>query len=102
MGNYLKISTNTLKRDAEKIEEIKECIPVLIEELEASMRQLSNCWEGSAWGAYQKNVAEHIEMLTDIYNYMSQYTIKMQEAAKEYVYAEQDVCTDIRSLNMLF
>lgn len=102
MGNYLKISANNLKSDAEKIEELKETIPVLIDELEVSMRQLSNCWEGPAWGAYQKNVAEHIEMLTDIYNYMSQYTIAMQEAAMEYVHAEQDACADIRNLNLLF
>ena len=75
---------------------------VLIDELENSMRQLSGCWEGPAWGAYQKTVAEHMEILTDIYNYMGQYTITMQEAAKEYVHVEQDVCADIRSLNTLF
>lgn len=102
MSNHLMISANKLKSDAEKLEELKNTIPVLIDELEVSMRQLSNCWEGPAWGVYQKTVAEHIEKLTDIYNYMSQYTITMQEAAKDYVHAEQDVCADIRNLNMLF
>lgn len=102
MGNYLKVSANKLKYDAEKIGELNEAIPILIEELETSMRELSGCWEGPAWGAYQKTVAEYIGMLSEIYNYMGQYTITMQEAAKKYVYAEQDVCADIRGLNMLF
>lgn len=102
MSNHLMISANKLNSDAEKLEELKNTIPVLIDELEVSMRQLSNCWEGSAWGVYQKTVAEDIEKLTDIYNYMSQYTITMQEAAKDYVHAEQDVYADIRNLNMLF
>ena len=100
--DYLKVSTNTMKQDADRIEQLKNTIPTLISELEASMAQLSGCWEGVAWGAYQKNVAHHIEMLTDIYDYMSRYIMNMQEAGKNYGYAEQDICAEIRKVLMLF
>lgn len=98
MGNYIKVSTNSISRDATRIEELKESIPTLMNELEASMQHLSTCWEGVAWANYQKSVAEHMEKLTEIYNYMSRYTINMQEAQKKYGRAEQDVCAEIRKV----
>ena len=96
MGDYLKVSTSKLRSEADRIEELKETIPTLMNELEAAMQQLAGCWEGPAWGAYQQNVAHHMEMLSDIYDYMSRYTIYMQEASKNYGYTEQDICADIR------
>lgn len=101
MSDYLKVSANSIKKDAERIEELKEAIPTLMNELEAAMNQLAGCWEGVAWAAYQKNVADHMEMLSDIYDYMSRYTVSMQEAGKNYGYAEQDVRAEIRNVLVL-
>lgn len=100
MDNYLKVSAGLLERDAEKINELKNSIPVLVNELNDSMTQLSNCWEGPAWSSYQANVAYHIEVLTEIYDYLSRYADYMQEARKKYIRAEQDVCTDIKRVNV--
>ena len=81
---------------------MKEEIPLLINELEDAMHQLANCWEGVAWGTFQQNTALHIEMLTDIYEYMSRYVITMQEAGIAYERTEQDICAQIRKVNTLF
>ena len=102
MNQYLKVSTSSMKHDAERIEKLNGTIPNLIKELEVSMTQLSGCWEGVAWAAYQKNVALHIEMLTDIYDYMSRYTMLVKEAEKKYGYAEQDICAELRKLLTIF
>lgn len=101
MGNYLKVSTNSIRNAAESIEEIAETIPALMAELETAMEQLSSCWEGPAWGSFQENTALHMEMLSDIYEYMSKYVIHLQQASQDYCRAEQDVCADIRSIIML-
>ena len=70
MDSYLKVSAQSMKRDSEKLEELKQSIPNLIKELSTSMQQLSNCWEGSAWAVYQANVAYYVDMLGEIYNYL--------------------------------
>lgn len=101
MSGYLKVSANKIKSDAQRMEELKETIPTLMKELEAAMMQLSGCWEGVAWAAYQQNVADHMEMLSDIYDYMSRYIVSVQEAGKEYGYAEQDVQAEILKILVL-
>ena len=102
MSNYLKVSTKSIKTDAENIEALKDTIPTFIKELETAMQQLSCCWEGPTWANYQGTVALYIEMLTDIYDYMSRYTANMQTASKNYTRTEQDICADIRNVFTLF
>lgn len=102
MAISMKISVGSIKNDAERIENLIESIPTLMNELEASMQQLAGCWEGPAWGIYQRNVAFHMEMLSDIYEYMSKYVITMQQASEDYCRTEQDICSDIRKINMIF
>lgn len=102
MAGYLKVSANSIKSDAEKIDELKEKVPMLLKDLETSMGQLANCWEGPAWAAYQVKVSEYMEMLSEIYEYLTKYTGSMKEAEKDYTRAEQDICVAIRNVNTFF
>ena len=101
MGERIKISVNRLKNDAAKVENYIEAIPTLIKELEQSMDQLAQCWEGQAWLEYQNNVALYIEILTDIYNHMGEFTKDLKQAAKLYQRVEQDACSAIDSVLVL-
>lgn len=95
MADLLKVSVNRLRTDASKVENLIDTIPNLVKELEEAMAQLAQCWEGQAWLEYQNNVAKYIEILTEIYKYMGEFTKDLNEAAKLYQRAEQDLCSAI-------
>lgn len=101
MGESLKVSVSMIKNDAAKVENCIDAIPTLIKELEQSMAQLAQCWEGQAWLEYQNNVARYIEYLTDIYQHMGEFTKDLNQAAKLYQRAEQDVCSAIERVLIL-
>lgn len=101
MRKDLKVSVQGILKDGMKIEEYLESIPVLIDELESSMGRLAQCWEGQAWIQYQNNVAIYVEILTDIYQCMGKYVEDINESAKIYQRAEQDVCTTLDHLLVL-
>ena len=98
MGDYLKISQNSLEKDAQRIDELIATLPALIDDLQQAMQKLSACWEGPAWVAYQQTVTVDVEKLTEMYEHMGKYTGYMKEAAKEYARAEQDVCSEINQV----
>lgn len=100
MGDYLRISGNSLEKDVQRIDELIATLPALIDDLQQAMQKLSSCWEGPAWAAYQQTVTSDVEKLTDMYEHMGKYTIYMKEAAKEYTRAEQDVCADINRVSV--
>lgn len=100
MGSYLKVSASSMKRDADRMNELRKSIPALVNELDISMKQLSSCWDGPAWSTYQANVAYYIEILTEIYDYLSEYAASVQEASEKYMHAEQDICADIKLVNI--
>ena len=76
--SYLKTSSKTIKRDAERIKELTDSIPKLVDELKDALLRLDGCWEGSAWNQYQNTNAENIEILQDIYKYYVEYVANMQ------------------------
>ena len=99
MAAFLKVSTERMTSDAREIDNMLETIPQMIDELEAAMGTLSNCWEGAAWDAYQANVAYYVELLTDVYDRMKNYVVKLEESSQEYKRAEQDICMKIKCFN---
>ncbi len=102
MSGFLKVSTNSMKIDAERIMDLNNKIPQLMDELNSAMKQLSTCWEGPAWSVYQSNVVYHMEMLNEIYHYMNGYLESIQEARENYGRVEQDVCANIAKINTLW
>lgn len=95
MAERLKVSVGKIRNDAEQVKKHIDSIPTLIKELEQSMEQLAQCWEGRAWVEYQNNVARYIEYLTEIYQHMGEFTKDLNEAAKVYKRTEQDICSAI-------
>ncbi|MBO5030833.1 MAG: WXG100 family type VII secretion target [Lachnospiraceae bacterium] len=93
MGDVIRISTRSLRSDADRVKELNDALPGLVKELEESMQQLSNCWEGLAWAGFQQTTAYYIEVLTEVYQYMGTYTENMQKASQDYERTEQDLCT---------
>lgn len=91
----IRVSTSSMKQDAETLKELAESIPTLVSELEGSMSQLAGCWEGDAWTMYQSTMAEYVEILGEIYTDIGKYASKYSEGAKQYLHADQDACIDI-------
>ncbi len=95
LNSYIKISSSQISNAGREISEQVSAIPGLIQELETALHKLNSCWEGEAWKAFQNNAAIQIEMLTEIYKYMKEFSAKYEKAAEQYRRAEQDVCAKL-------
>ena len=91
MADYIKVSSNKIKTDADRIDELINSVPALIKALEQAMTRLNGCWEGSAWNAYQNTNAAYMEMLGEIYRYYGLFTANLLKAGQKYMRSEQDV-----------
>ncbi len=96
MANIIRVSANSINRDAERIKELNGTLPALVKELEEAMEKLSGCWEGIAWASFQETTAYYMETLTDVYKYMGEFVEKMLEASQDYERTEQDICGGIK------
>ena len=95
LNTYIRVSSAQISHAGREINELLNTIPGLIRELEASLQRLNGCWEGAAWDSFQSNAALQIEMLTEVYQYMKQFSAGMESAATQYKRAEQDVCAKL-------
>lgn len=95
MADYVKISCNNITRDAERIKELSNSIPKLMNEMQQAMSRLDACWEGNAWTAFQNSNAYYTEILMEIYRYYGNFTAHLHEASQTYMRAEQDVMDEV-------
>lgn len=91
MSNVIKVSSNQIISDADKIKNLSDSIPTLINELQEVMNRLSGCWEGPAWEAYQGTVATYIQILTRNYEMMGKFVADLYDASENYKKVEQEI-----------
>lgn len=84
MGDYIRVSTQNIDRDREKITGELEGISKAIEGLYQEMKALGSSWEGPAWNQFQQQVASDIENMCLICENLSGYLRRMEFASMEY------------------
>lgn len=94
-AGIIRINSPKLKSDGEAVERLNGSIPILVDELEAEMKRLSECWEGAAWAGYQENMAEYFMELREMYEYMGRFAGNMLQAGQDYMRTEQDIFNNI-------
>ena len=67
MATTQRVSCNSMKSDAEALSVALKDIPKTIEQLQVSMRNLAQCWEGPAWAAFQMQVNRDIQNMLEVY-----------------------------------
>lgn len=96
MSDVIKVSGNRIKSDADKIKNLSDSIPVLINELQENMQRLSNCWEGPAWANFQKTVAQYMEILSEDYEAINKFITGLYNAGDEYKKVEYEIYQSVR------
>lgn len=89
MSNYIKVSINRMKNDADDLQDYAEKIPKFVNELESAMKSLGECWDGPAWIAFQQQVKSDILNMLDVYEWLSRYLQAMSRAEKTYADSEK-------------
>jgi len=89
MNNHIKVSVPKMKNSGDQLHGDMDKIPQFIQELDASMKQLGNCWEGPAWIAFQQQVQSDILNMLDVYDWLRKFLQALSEAEKVYGDCEQ-------------
>ena len=89
MTNYIKVSVPKMKSDWERLQTEVEKIPKFIDELDSSMRGLSQCWDGPAWVAFQQQVESDIVNMLDVYDWLKRLLLAMSDVEKIYGESEE-------------
>lgn len=84
MSNYIKVSVPKMQKDSEQLKASIDKIPQFVNDLDASMKNLGNCWEGPAWIVFQQQVQSDILYLLEMYDWLSKLLQAETEAGKIY------------------
>lgn len=87
-----------MKNDSEALAALLKQLPVTIDRLQVSMRNLSHCWEGPAWEAYQHQVTRDIQNLQEMHKCLVELQKGLGKGRDTYLRTEYDVYTDIKLL----
>lgn len=98
MANIQRVSSKGMKKDGEDFSAALKDIPQTIDQLQISMRNLAQCWEGPAWEAFQGQVNRDIQNMHETYQILVELQKHLVEGRETYLRTEYDVYTDIKSL----
>lgn len=90
MGNYINVSIPRMKGMGDGLHADIEKIPQFINELDDSMRNLGQCWEGPAWMTFQQQVESDILNVLDVYDWMRRFLQALSEGEKIYGTCEKN------------
>lgn len=96
MADHIKVSASHMKKDIEDLIILKEEIPDAIDRLNEAMSQLASCWDGPAWGQFQRQVASDIQNMHELYEYLSSYMETLDDSREKYIQAELKVWNNAR------
>lgn len=98
-GNW-RVSTPRMKQDEDEIQSQTDQIPTFIQELDASMKRLGQCWDGPAWLTFQQQVELDIQNMLDIYDWMKDFLQAFSQSAKKYGEAEEKSYTAVENVKI--
>ena len=98
MANTQRVSCKSMKSDAEALSAAIKNIPQTIDQLQVSMKNLSHCWEGPAWEAYQIQINKDVEKIREVYVLLVELQKSLGQGRDIYLKTEYDVYTDIKTL----
>lgn len=98
MANRVKVSCSSMNSDADKLKTEMQKIRQGILDLKDVMKEFEGCWEGSAKAAYQKQVADDIRYITELYTFLEKYIQALQSSGKTYLDSEKKVYGNIKKL----
>lgn len=88
---YIEVDTAALKQDSETLRQQTEAAEKSLKNLAEDLTRLNAVWKGAANAAFQKQVAEDAEFISEVLKEAVELIGCMEYAANEYVKCENDV-----------
>ena len=98
MATTQRVSCNSMKSDAEALSVALKDIPKIIEQLQVSMRNLAQCWEGPAWAAFQMQVNRDIQNMLEVYENLAELQKGLGSGRDIYLRTEYGAYTDLKKI----
>lgn len=98
LSEYIKVSVDEMKRDAQSLRELTERLPNAISQLEGALTELAGCWEGPARNEYLYQISTDIQYMTELYRFLSEYIGCIEEGSQKYLSGEQDAYLTVNSI----
>lgn len=100
MSSVIKVSAQRMTKDGEAIAASADSIAEDIRSLAAAMKNLSACWEGPAWNAFQNEVNLSLGDMEEVCKFFSLYLEELNDAKKVYRRCETENRNRIRRVRI--
>ena len=100
MAEYIRVCTQQIDQDRNRIEEETRGVRSAVEELYREMQALGQTWEGPAWQTFQNQVASDIEHMRGIDIKLAEFMNHIEYASLEYKRCESKMEEVVRSIRI--
>lgn len=100
MNHYIKISTESLKSDSNKINELVISAEKQLQTIYNEIEILDGMWEGPANEAFVKQFAQDYELFKNMCSFVRDFSNDMNNAAIEYERCENNVKDAIKAIRV--
>ena len=100
MGNYVKVNTYALRRDASELKNLSSTARNQIRTMQGDMIALGNMWDGPAKAAFLQQFGVDVELFTDICQSIIQFSEDLNKAAQEYDKCENSVLDAVKAIRV--
>lgn len=88
MANKILVSTNTLRKKADELQQMNQQLIKALEELSSQEQTLASQWEGDAQQAFRTSFQQDMQKFQEFVKGISEYATALITIAKEYDIAE--------------
>ena len=100
MAELLRVSSEQMAKDLEKMKEQIDKAPSILSDVQTSLDKLNGCWEGAAWATFQTEMSKGFEQLEILLDFYSKFAENFQHSAEDYINTEQKVYEEIHSFRV--
>ena len=90
MSNKIRVNIPDMEKDMEEINTLAKDVSNDVERLADAMQQLGRCWEGAAWISFQSQVADDIEYMREVFDFIQSLQEGLEKSAKTYFNSEKE------------
>lgn len=100
MNHYIKINTESLKSDSNKISELALSAEKQLQKIYSEVEALDSMWDGPTNEAFVKQFAQDYELFKNICSFVKAFADDMNNAAIEYDRCENSVNDAIKAIRV--
>ena len=100
MGNYIKVNTYALKRDASELKALSGNAKNQIKSMQSDMIALGRMWDGPAKSTFLQQFGVDVELFMDICQSIVHFSEDLDKAAREYDKCESSVLDAVKAIRV--